>query len=1056
MHLTVFFLCVLPFWLAPCGLVAQKQTSGTPSIREYEILDSLSVKSIERGDFAGLLVHGRTGLEKARAERDEQDSLVAKFSYFMGYAYLKMALYSEAEPLLKQAAELDKEIFGADTEEYSTDLSALGLLYLEMGNFAKAEALLLEALNIRSRISTTNVSYLNALQNLGGLYSVTGRYGKSIHLYQQSLDALKNTVGEEHESYVILLGNLASVYRKTGRLGEAEALSLRQLYLRKKTHGETHMEYARTLNALAVQYHETGDYSQAESMYRQVLSILEAKTGKEHPHYASLLNNLGMICGSLRQTEKAEMLLLESAEIRKKINGMLHPNYANSLQSLGNFYQKQKQYEKAEAFFLQTLDIYKKIWGDTHPDYLRALNNLGVFYQAVGRTEKAEALHLQVASVAERTQGKQNLTYLTAIDQLAIINFALGRTDTAFRYCREALMLNAREDMPEGFSDWARLDEFSYTSFSIFNNSIVSLLTILQKRGPENAEQRYAAALAAARYNTRLRDAAANEDDKLRAMQTVHRFVSEALAEGFRLKKDAAELFVVAQMDKASLLLQSVRSDDAYRFGELPDSLAETEKFLFKRQSELQAKLFEKRPQAQKDSLRTLLNNVTLELDRLTETLKRDYPRYADLKYGASKADPAAIRSTLGENALLLEYAIGNSEVYVFVLDKGAMTAERLAPTPKDLEERVGKLHEALSGYEALAKDPEEAYRAYVESAAQLYELLLAPVLHGRTGIDRLVIVPDGVLAHLPFEALLTATPPQNMPYKELPYLIRDYAVSYHYSSVLRLEMAGTNPEKRPNNNGRMLAMAATYTGTADTAYTALRTPGHNRLRRQLDELPAAKKEVEELSRRFSGSFALDDRANETAFKNQAPEYAVLHIAAHGILDEQNPMLSALVFTENGDSVQDNFLQAHEISKMNLNADLVVLSACETGFGRFEQGNGTASLARAFLYAGAPALVVSLWEVNDVSTSALMTLFYDRLFSGEDKAQALRHAKLDYLSQAKGTAGHPAFWSAFTLVGDENPVRLKGKNQWWWWLLAAASAGAVVLVLMKRRKKGRG
>jgi len=149
----------------------------------------------------------------------------------------------------------------------------------------------------------------------------------------------------------------------------------------------------------------------------------------------------------------------------------------------------------------------------------------------------------------------------------------------------------------------------------------------------------------------------------------------------------------------------------------------------------------------------------------------------------------------------------------------------------------------------------------------------------------------------------------------------------------------------------------------------------------------------------------------------------------HGLLDSKNPILSSLVFTENNDSIENNFLQAWEISKMELNAELVVLSACETGFGRFETGNGVASLARAFMYAGARSLVVSLWQVNDQATSKLMEEFYQNLSQGMGKAEALQQAKVSYIDNAKGIAAHPAFWSPFVLIGDTASVSISRKSE---------------------------
>ncbi len=173
----------------------------------------------------------------------------------------------------------------------------------------------------------------------------------------------------------------------------------------------------------------------------------------------------------------------------------------------------------------------------------------------------------------------------------------------------------------------------------------------------------------------------------------------------------------------------------------------------------------------------------------------------------------------------------------------------------------------------------------------------------------------------------------------------------------------------------------------------------------------------------------------------------------HGVLDKKQPMLSSLAFTENKDSLEDNFLQAYEISRMQLNADLVVLSACETGYGQFEQGEGVVSLARSFMYAGVPSLVVSLWQVNDVSTSIIMKAFYNNLSAGMNKPEALRQSKLSYLQNVDGIMAHPAFWSPFIQLGDSKPVYLKNKSNWVPWVIAISTLFVAILLIRFYRNR---
>ena len=279
---------------------------------------------------------------------------------------------------------------------------------------------------------------------------------------------------------------------------------------------------------------------------------------------------------------------------------------------------------------------------------------------------------------------------------------------------------------------------------------------------------------------------------------------------------------------------------------------------------------------------------------------------------------------------------------------------------------------------------------------------------------------------------------------------MNDYAISYDYSATLWKEnLSKTNR----SNNGKLLAMAGVYEQGRNTRITRL--PYYQEQRNLLGALPAAADEAKGLSENFAGDVAIGLDANEGFFKEKAADYGIIHLAMHGLLDSRAQMLSSLVFTEDGDSVENNFLQAYEISKLNLNADLVVLSACETGYGKFEQGNGIASLARSFMYAGAPSLVVSLWQVNDFSTAEIMKLFYQNLAKDMGTAEALRAAKLNYMKRAKGILRHPAFWSPFVHIGTNDPIRLERKSErsFLWWGLGLGILGLVFSLIFWKKKE---
>ena len=205
------------------------------------------------------------------------------------------------------------------------------------------------------------------------------------------------------------------------------------------------------------------------------------------------------------------------------------------------------------------------------------------------------------------------------------------------------------------------------------------------------------------------------------------------------------------------------------------------------------------------------------------------------------------------------------------------------------------------------------------------------------------------------------------------------------------------------------------------------------------------------ISELFNGKQYLKEMATESNFREAAGQFGMIHLATHALVDDKDPKQSRLVFNLVGDSLNDGYLHVHEIVSLDLNAQIVTLSACNTGFGKIKRGEGVMSLSRAFAYAGVPATVVSLWPASDKSTPELMKYFYQNLKDGQSKDVALNNARKQYLATAKGKARHPFYWGGFVLIGDERPI--VGENKWL--LPVTTFAGLLVLigvVFLRRRK----
>lgn len=309
----------------------------------------------------------------------------------------------------------------------------------------------------------------------------------------------------------------------------------------------------------------------------------------------------------------------------------------------------------------------------------------------------------------------------------------------------------------------------------------------------------------------------------------------------------------------------------------------------------------------------------------------------------------------------------------------------------------------------------------WLPSGYEVYEML-APALSIIDMERPLLIVPDGGWSHIPFEAL----PVEAAQKGEMPTLLLE-KVEISYASSLRAMHLEDNREPA---NKPLAAYAPTYEmnvsieddSTGSELYAQLVRSGEY-------ALPGASREAEVVSNTLGGDRYTGLDATEDHFRKHAHEFQILHLSMHALLEDENPNYSRLIFTQTDNSSYDNYLYASELSRMSLNADLAVLSACNTGRGRNVKGEGVMSLSRAFNYAGVPSVVHSLWKVPDDATADIMPAFYVGLKEGNTKSSALRAAKLEYLSTTIAPEQkHPFYWAGFVATGDVTPVALSQSN----------------------------
>lgn len=497
--------------------------------------------------------------------------------------------------------------------------------------------------------------------------------------------------------------------------------------------------------------------------------------------------------------------------------------------------------------------------------------------------------------------------------------------------------------------------------------------------------------------------------------------------------------FAASERSKSLLLLDALQVEKARTFGQVPNSLLQKERRWSRAVLYHKKQLLEANQSRDKKAIalhQQRLLNAKRTLEKIQVHFEANYPSYYELKYNNQTASIQEVQAELDEQTVLIEYFIGKDALYVFsitadsawstTLEKGANFDISVKALRTALTNMLQWKGQEIEQSALLARYARSVYQRYLEKALP------------QPAKQRLIIIPDGLLNYIPFEVLLTEKPNyEQIDLAALPYLLRQYSVSYHYSASLHLMT-----QRAASSGGGVLAMASSY--DPSLANDTSLNERQQKIRRSMQDLPGAMTEVQQLEQLFAGDYYYQMAANEERFKTQiaAQPYSVIHLAMHGLVDAQQPEYSGLLFSYSHNKEQDDLLHAYELNLLPLKTDLVVLSACETGFGKYERGEGVVSIGRGFMYAGAPSLLLTLWPLNDAASVYMIGAFYEALATGLPKDIALQQTKLRYLEQVRGLSAHPFFWAPFVQLGNTNPIVLEGRYARYKWL------GLVVLVLL--------
>jgi CHAT domain-containing protein/tetratricopeptide (TPR) repeat protein len=494
--------------------------------------------------------------------------------------------------------------------------------------------------------------------------------------------------------------------------------------------------------------------------------------------------------------------------------------------------------------------------------------------------------------------------------------------------------------------------------------------------------------------------------------------------------------FKYLEKNRYAEMFENLSSVQAVSQTGLPDSLYRLELDLQFRLANQKQLLLSTNDPASIDSIKEMMFSINKENQELQDYLSQNYSSYYQSKYG-ELISLDSLQKILVDKTQLVEYFIGKSSLVIFSVTKES-SAIILVPLSEEFTYNINSLLAQISAPINLMIPLDQLYQTYSNSAFSLYKILIEPVVETRT--TKLIISPDGILSKLPFECLLSNDAKAD--FKSAPYIFKNMDIQYVYNLNLLYKFTKPKLQKTPS------LLAFSYSDI-DPSKVALRS-GRS-------EIPASALELIAISRFFDGdndNFLIGEEATETAFKNLSSRFEIIHLAVHGVGDTTKAINSRLEFKVGKDTLNDGKLFAHELYNLNLERlRLAILSACETGIGKELPGEGVFSIARGFAYAGCPAVVMSLWQVNDTYTAKLMEYFYANLTQGKEIDLAVRNAKLTFLENADSREAFPYYWSGFIAQGNVSPVTRHRFRYIYllYFLLPLALAGGFIYV--RRRRK---
>ncbi len=1010
----------------------------------------------------------------------------------IGYKYIFLGQFEKVNLLLQKILELASQKLSKNHPIFAHIYNSLGLAASYQDKHKEALEHHHKALKIYHIKGKRTIEIANTYAYIGVCYERMMISDKAISYIHKALEIQLDLLGHSHSEIAVTYGDLASAYMNKEDFDKALSYHQKALDIfLKSSHDHPHNLAALYTN-MGTCYRVKGDYSQALQYFYKALNLNLKVWGEAHTETAICGYQIGICLEGKGEILQSIPYFQKSLTTLQKIYGEVHYYVAGGYHNLGRSYRKLRDFDQAIECFQKTLEIHLQLFEETHPQIANSYNSIAVTYRQSGNLRQALSFYHKSQKIYEQ-YGKKSNQQANVYKNIGEIHFKKGEYKLALLFSQKALRLLIQDYDNEDIYHSPVLEKYT-ASLNLLNTLHQKALIFyhLYKKTHQTKDlqascNQYQLSL---QLIAQMRQSYKAEGSKLFLAKNSFEVFDQSIQVSLKLStllnsfKEKEMAFITSEQSKAYLLLSNLKENDAKTTAHIPKELIEKEKqlkvelnFLSKSIAKQEAKNNEE-PENQELLLKFQSDyfDHKQQYDQLITQFEQDYPAYYQLKYSVEMANVEQIQAYLqqghntglNQKAALISYFVGEKTIYIFTFTDSLFEVQEISK-PLHFSDLIEDLQSALQ-----LIDLED----FVKAARELYQLLIWPIEAQIEDIQKLVILRHDILEYIPFEVLLThdLSPTSNPTYANLPYLLQDFEICYHYSATLLLNGIAKNQITKTLPNTFLGFAPVTFNGEKPIELALESKRGQNKILRSnqageqaLQQLPNTETEVKEVyqlfqDKKLDAKAFLYGSASKENLMEEVSKHKFILISTHGFVEDEEAGLSGICLAgirnqkqnslthslfrdfeelntekniKDGESefrnqwtntqtqllsqthkhlnTNENYLlYTSDAYHLQLNADLVVLSSCSSGIGKFQKGEGMMAMNRGFLYAGASNIVFTQFDIPDHSSSLLVKKMFEYILEGVPYSTALQRTKLEMI-QIKGNS--PQDWAGFVLIG---------------------------------------